>query len=86
MYLFHLLKLALLAGLTVSLWTVRVAFTARVRRYSGALVATAEAMAFATVFAHSRLRRFAGANWRPTAPVSGPAHWPDSRSTNASPV
>ena len=51
MYLLHLLELAVLAGLTVSLWTVRVALTARRRRYAGALVATAEALAFATVFA-----------------------------------
>ena len=51
MYLLRLLELAVLAGLTVSLWTVRVALTARRRRYAGALVATAEALVFATVFA-----------------------------------
>ena len=51
MYVLHLLELALLAGLTVSLWTVRVALTARRRRYAGALVATVEALVFATVFA-----------------------------------
>lgn len=53
MYVFQLLKLALLAGVTVSLWTVRVALTAHGRRYASALVATVEAIAFATVFAQA---------------------------------
>lgn len=51
MYFIQLLELSLLAGLTVSLWTVRVALMARGRRAAGALVATAEAVTFVTVFA-----------------------------------
>lgn len=51
MHVLPLFKIALLASITVSLWTVRVALTARGRRYAGALVAVVEAMTFATVFA-----------------------------------
>lgn len=51
MHLLALFKISLLASITVSLWTVRVALTARGRRYAGALVAVVEAMTFATMFA-----------------------------------
>ena len=51
MHLLPHVKIALLASVTVSLWTVRVALMARGRRYVGAAVAIAEAMTFATVFA-----------------------------------
>lgn len=43
--------LVALAAVTVSLWTVRVALTARGRRSAAALAATVESMLFASVFA-----------------------------------
>lgn len=51
MVLIELVGLAALASLAVSLWTVRVALTARGHRIAGSLVASLEAVTFATSFA-----------------------------------
>jgi uncharacterized protein YebE (UPF0316 family) len=47
----NLVALAGLASVSVALWTVRVALAARGRKVAGALVASIEAVTFATTFA-----------------------------------
>jgi uncharacterized protein YebE (UPF0316 family) len=50
MHILHLAALTVLASVSVSLWTIRVALTARGRRCSAAIVSSVEAITFVLAF------------------------------------